>query len=56
MQFACAIFSSLVCPAVHWGDQDVDGRIILRWIFWKWEEDVGNGWNWLRVGTGEGFL
>ena len=19
----------------HWGDQDVDGRIILRWIFRK---------------------
>ena len=23
----------------HWGDQDVDGRIILRWILRKW--DVG---------------
>ena len=21
----------------HWGDPDVDGRIILRWIFGKWE-------------------
>ena len=21
----------------HWGDKDVDGRIILRWIFRKWE-------------------
>jgi len=21
----------------HWGDPDVDGRIILRWIFEKWE-------------------
>jgi hypothetical protein len=21
----------------HWGDSDVDGRIILRWIFRKWE-------------------
>jgi hypothetical protein len=20
----------------HWGDQDVDGRIILRWVFRKW--------------------
>jgi len=20
----------------HWGDQGVDGRIILRWIFSKW--------------------
>ena len=21
----------------HWGDPDVDRRIILRWIFRKWE-------------------
>ena len=21
----------------YWGDQDVDGRIILRWILRKWE-------------------
>jgi hypothetical protein len=21
----------------HWGDPEVDGRIILRWIFRKWE-------------------
>ena len=28
----------------HWGDQDVDGRIILRWIFRKWGLDgVGSG-------------
>ena len=20
----------------HWGDTDVDGRIILRWIYRKW--------------------
>ena len=25
----------------HWGDQDVDGRIILRRIFRKWEGVVG---------------
>ena len=25
----------------HWGDPDVDGRIILRWIFRKWEGVVG---------------
>ena len=30
----------------HWGDQDVDGRIILRWIFRKWEGVVGTGWSW----------
>ena len=35
------------------GDPDADGRIILRWIFRKWEEVVGTGWSWLRIGTGE---
>ena len=32
--------------------QDVDGRIILRWIFRKLEGVVGTGWSWLRIGTG----
>ena len=36
----------------HWGDPDVDRRIILRWIFRKWEGVVGTGWSWLRIGTG----
>ena len=40
----------------HWGDQDVDGRIILRWIFGKWEGVVGTGWSWLKIGTGGGRL
>jgi hypothetical protein len=39
----------------HSGDQDVDGRIILRWIFRKLE-GVGTGWSWLRIGTGGGHL
>ena len=26
----------------HWGDPDIDGRIMLRWIFRKWEEGCGN--------------
>ena len=39
-----------------WGDQDVDGRIILRWILRKWEGVVGTGWGWLRIGTGGGRL
>jgi hypothetical protein len=34
----------------HYGDQDVDGRIILRWIFRKFEGVVGIGWSWLRIG------
>ena len=36
----------------HWGDPDVDGRIILRRIFRKWKGVVGTGWSWLRIGTG----
>ena len=34
----------------------VDGRIILRWIFRKWEGVVGTGWSWLRVWIGGGRL
>ena len=34
-----------------WGDQEVDGRIILRWILRNWEGVVGTGWSWLRIGT-----
>jgi len=40
----------------HWGDQDIDGRVILRRIFRKWEGGLGNGWSWLRIGTGGGHL
>jgi len=40
----------------HWGEPDVDGRIILRWIFRKWEGVVRTGWSWLKIGTGGGHL
>jgi hypothetical protein len=40
----------------HWGDPDVDGRIILRGIFRKWEGVVGTGWSGLRIETGGGHL
>jgi len=36
-------------------DQDVDGRIILRWIFRKLEGVVGTGC-WFRIGIGGGHL
>ena len=32
------------------GRPRLDGRIILRWIFRKWEGVVGTGWSWLRIG------
>ena len=43
----------------HWGDLDVDGRVIIikiRRIFRKWEGVVGTRWSWLRIGTGGGHL
>jgi hypothetical protein len=35
----------------HWGDPGVDGRIILRWIFWKWDVGVWIGSSWLMIWT-----
>jgi hypothetical protein len=32
----------------HWGDPDVDGRIILRWIFRKMEDGGGCG-DWMKL-------
>ena len=32
-------------------DPGVDGRIILRWIFRKWNVGVWTGSRWLRIGT-----
>jgi hypothetical protein len=29
----------------HWGDPDVDGRIILRWIFRKLDGVMGTDWS-----------
>jgi len=40
----------------HLGDPDVDGEIILRWIFRKWDVGVWPGSSWLRIGTGSGHL
>jgi len=37
------------------GRPRLDGRIILRWIFGKWE-GVETGWSWLRIGTDGGHL
>jgi len=30
----------------HCEDPGTDGRIILRWIFRKWEVGVWTGWSW----------
>jgi hypothetical protein len=33
-------------------DPGVDGRIILRWMFRRWDEGAWTGSIWLRKGTG----
>ena len=40
----------------HLGNRGVDGRIILRWIFRKWDVGIWTGLIWLRIGTGGGHL
>jgi hypothetical protein len=40
----------------HWGDPGVDARIILRWIFKKWDMGLWTGLSWLRIETGGGHL
>ena len=40
----------------HLEDTGIDGRIILRWIFRKWDVQAWTELNWLRIGTGGGHL
>ena len=37
-------------------DLDVEGRIILKWIFRKWDGEACTWLIWLRKGTGGGLL
>jgi hypothetical protein len=39
----------------HLEDPGVDGKIILRWIFRKWE-GAWTGSSWVRIGSGGGDL
>jgi len=40
----------------HWGDLDVDGRIILWWISRRWDVGIWTGLGWPRIETGGGRL
>jgi hypothetical protein len=44
------------CGNLRKRDPDVDGRIILRWIFRKCNVGVWTGFSWLRIDTGGGHL
>jgi hypothetical protein len=37
-------------------DQDVNGRIILKWILKEQSRRVWTGFFWIRIGTGDGLL
>jgi hypothetical protein len=39
----------------HSEDPGLDGRVLLKLIFEKWDGDV-NGPVWLRIGTADGLL
>jgi hypothetical protein len=40
----------------HWGDLDVDGRVISGWISRRWDVGIWTGLGWPRIETGGGRL
>jgi hypothetical protein len=55
----------MVCTGFWWGNlrerdrsgyPGVDGRIILEWMFKKWDVGVRTRLGWLRTGIGGGRL
>ena len=46
----------IACSTVNLEDIDVDGKILLKWIFKKWNGEARNGLLWFATGTSEGRL
>jgi hypothetical protein len=62
---ACCIYFCIIPPwfwwgnlreGDRWGDPVVDGRIMLGWIYKKWDVGVRTGLGWLRIGIRGGRL
>jgi hypothetical protein len=57
MEEACTGFCWVTLQETdHIVDQGIDGRIILRRIFSKWDVGLWTGLSWLRIGTVGGNL
>ena len=50
------LFQSPIVAVDHIGDPGVGGRIILRWIFRKWDVGTRTGSSWVWIGAGGGLL
>jgi hypothetical protein len=41
---------------IHLEDPGLDGIVILKWLFWKWDVGAWTGLIWLRIGEDGGHV